>query len=501
VIRRAFLCPALALAAAACGTVERSRTAVSDSAQRITVDPRTAAGQTALELWQLRAGLTLGDWKNAHPDEPILGADTSVLAAQFLGEWCAFAARRVTVGTRTVLRAAYFYAPPPPPGLAVPDSGASDLVRHCEMGLVWVAVEVPDSASGSALADSVRDQLARAWGAPARGGLSFWGSAWWSHTARFRKDSLVAVTALRLPPPRGPDAPGAVSRRSVIAFAFLPSSGVSVDSAPAFPGRAWTPVDTFPLDAAVAIAHLDTALWAPLRRRLREASAATPRGQPAESLITPLARWLAAAAPLPPPRRAAALYVADQVLERAMCRHRLCEDRAAPGLAQLRALGAQVVWSELGGTNVYARSWLNQARNLDRDSPLGQRMLLAQLAAGFDFSGTCAGGAEGFRKDIESAERYLERVSDSPIAPDVHYLAGEAWRDIVALARGAAGDYADSSRYGPEAADAARRALAHYGAAARAGAGSPAARAAWSRAWWLRAGLVPRDVRFYCVYD
>jgi len=204
---------------------------------------------------------------------------------------------------------------------------------------------------------------------------------------------------------------------------------------------------------------------------------------------------------LAPPRRAAALYLADQVLERAMCSFRLCERERDPALAPLAALGAAVAWAPLGATNVYRHTWMSQARALSRDTPLGQRIFLAQLAAGFDFSGVCGGGAEAFRKVIDNGERYLARLPASPIAADVHYLVGEAYEDIVGLARGVGGDYADSSRYGREVHDAARRALAHYAAATRAGTASPAARAAWSRAWWLRAGLLPRDLHFYCVYD
>jgi len=35
----------------------------------------------------------------------------------------------------------------------------------------------------------------------------------------------------------------------------------------------------------------------------------------------------------------------------------------------------------------------------------------------------------------------------------------------------------------------------------RAGPGAAVARAAWRRAWALQAGLVPQDLRFFCVYD
>lgn len=494
--RRSLLWTALPLAFLSCRARSPERQAGSESTATVAINPSTPQGQIALELWQLKAGTSLGDWKGLHPEETILGSDSSALALHFLGPWCAFATRRATAGALTIVRTAYFYAPPPPPSLAVPDTGALDLARQCVIGLMWVDVEVADSFTAAALADSVHAQMGTLYGTEVPRQVQFFGSAFWSHTAWFSHDSLAAVTALRASEPGRPGS----GTRVVTAFAYLPVSGVSAGGDDG-PREAWTPVDTFPLDSALSLAQLDTALASPLLAALHEESA-TPRGAASgDSLVQALAGWLRASEPLPPPRKAAALYVADQVLARAMCGYRLCEKESEPALAPLKALGAQFSWGELGGTIVYHHTWLTEARALTRDTPLGARILIAQLLSGFDFSGTCAGGAEGFRRVIENGERYLTRLPESPIAPDVHYLVGDAYRDVVALAHGAAGEYGDSARYKAEAPDAARKALAHYVAAMRAGAGHPAARAAWSRAWWLRAGLIPRDVRFYCVYD
>jgi hypothetical protein len=495
--RRSLLWTALPLAFLACRAVSRERPAGRDSTATVAINPSTPEGQIALELWQLRAGTSLGEWKGLHPDEAILGSDTTPLARHFLGPWCAFATHRAAAGTLTIVRTAYFYAPPPPPSLAVPDTGEVGLARRCVIGVVWVDVEVADPAAAAALADSVHRQLGTLYGTEVPRPVQFFGSAFWSRTAWFSRDSLAAVAALRESAPGGRPGRGA---RVVTAFAYLPISGVSAGG-DAAPSEAWAPQDTFPLDSALRLAQLDTALSAPLLAALRDESTAPRSAGSGDSLVKPLVRWLRASAPLPPPRRAAALYVADQVLGRAMCGHRLCEKEGEIALAPLKALGAQFSWSEPGGTEIYHHTWLTQARALTRDTPLGERILLAQLLSGFDFSGTCAGGAEGFRRVIENGERYLTRLPESSIAPDVHYLVGDAYRDIVALAHGAGGEYGDSSRYAAEAPEAARQALSHYVAALQAGAGHPAARAAWSRIWWLRAGLVPRDVRFLCNSD
>ncbi len=489
--RRAALLVALSLAAGC------SRRESDPNVGRPAVDPSTAAGRVALELWQLRAGVTLGEWASANLNDDVTGPDSSYEG--YMGRFCARGVLTVDIGGRPFQRQAYFYPPLPPAGMAIPDSGAGDLVRSCVLGAIRVVVPVADSGRGVALADSVRRQLTQAFGEPKAGPISFFRSAFWVGAARFVRDSLAVVAAFEtLPGAAVPDStrPG----QRVVALAFLPTSGLSLDPA-ATVTSGYTPTDTLPLDSAAALAGLDSSLWAPLRALARDARPWRADRRPADELVRPLTRWLTASAGLPPPRRAAALYVADEILERFRCAFPLCESRDSANLRPLRALGAGFNWVELGGAWTYTRTWLAQARLLDRDGPVGERILLAQLNAGLDFSGTCAGGAEGFRAVIQTGERYLERLPASPIAADVHFLVGEAWRDVVALAAGAGDVYADASAYTDQAPDARRRAVAHYRAAIAAAPTSAAARAAWQQAWWLLAALAPRDTRFYCVYD
>lgn len=454
------------------------------------------AGAVALQLWQLREGLTLADWKTAHPDENVSGADTSAVATQ-LGDWCAAAEHRQQIGARIVTRTAFFYPPPPDSALTPPDS-VPDLVTRCRLGLVWVRADVPDTTAARFLSDSVSVQLAALYGATLARPVHFWGSALWTRTARFHKGRVSAVSALR---PAGPRASSDAALPAVLAFAFLDYAGLSLDDDE--PARvAYAPVDSIPLDSAAALARLG-ALYDPLRALANSPPPAAhdSAGALRRALVQPLQRWIAAAAGLPMPRRAAAFYLADRVLERAMCGHALCEHGDSISHAPLVALGARFNWNPLAGSWVYEHSWMTQARIFDRDSPLGQRILLYQLAHARDFSETCREGAEGFRKVIDDGERYLARVPASPVAAEVHFDVADAYRDIVALAHGAGGIYADSSRYGAEAGAAAAKALDHYAAAMRAGPAAEVARAAWQRAWWMKAGLAPRDVRFYCVYD
>jgi hypothetical protein len=398
-------------------------------------------------------------------------------------------------------RTAYFYAPDPPDALVLPES-RTELVRSCRLGAISVRLPATDSVGGAALADSVRGLLARAFGGEDSATVSFFGSAYWHRVGRYRRADVSVASALELVPRR--DSADA-DRPTVRAVAVLPLSGLSLDGG--IVSDEPPIADSLPMDSAVALAGLDRGLAAPLVRVVqdtmwRERGDTTGRTAIRQGLAAAVRRWLGAAVDLPLARRAAALYVADRTLDRALCGVLPCDqpgDSAA--LAPFVALGARFAWSELGGQWVYDRGWLSQARTLDRDGPLGQRILLTQLLAGFDFSGMCAAGPEGFRRVIANAERYLERVPASPVAAEVHYLAGEAWADVVALAAGAGDIYADSSRYSAEAPEARRRALAHYHAAIGANPTSALARAAWRRAWWLLSELPPRRTRFLCVYD
>ncbi len=480
---------------------ERPRAASGDSTA-VPVTASTPAGRVALELWQLRPGVSLGEWFQQHAtDDVVPGLPGDDDGHGVFGNWCIRTTLLDEVARTRIERTAYFYAPEPPDGLVLPES-RSELVRSCRLGAISVRVPVADSAAGAALADSVREQLARAFGGPVSSVVSFFGSAYWHRIGRFRRGDVDAASALQVLPHL--DTTG-TRRPTVRALAILTLSGLSLDGL--VPDQDPPIADSVPLDSGVAWADLGAAVAAPLVRVVRdtmwrERGDTTGRAAVRQGLPGAFRRWLGLAEELPLPQRAAALYVADRAMHQALCGVLPCDQESdSTALAPFVALGARFVWSELGGQWIYERTWLSQARVFDRDGPLGQRILLAQLLAGFDFSGMCAAGPEAFRRVIANAERYLERVPNSPIAADVHYLAGEAWADVVALAAGAGDIYADSSRYSAEAPEARRRALAHYHAAIGANPSSPLARAAWHRAWWLLSELPPRRARFLCIYD
>lgn len=490
---------AAVVCAAACGPGERGRAGGRDSLPTLSVSPSTPTGRIALDIWELRAGVMLTDWLAVHADDDIQPPVDSGPGAR-LGDWCLRAVRLTQLGAVTVERAAYFYPPPLTDSLVLPDS-APEMVRFCSLGAITSTVQVPDSATGSRLADSLRTVLSSAFGGGERDGrLVFYGSAFWSVRGRFRREGLNAVSALASVPLR----PAA---HAVFALAWLPPSRLSVDSVAV--ERTWMPpdADSIPFDTLLEWSGLPAAVRRELRQ-LRETALAFRDWEnspvsylPSRRLEEILRRALAAAASLGAPRRAAALVAADRLLNETMCQHGLCHEETGAMLAPFRALGAQFTWAASGATWVYDRNWLVQARTLDRDSRLGQRILLSQLSSGFDFSGSCAKGAEAFRRVIQNGERYLARQPTSPIAQDVRLALADAYRDIVALAQGAGGEWADSSRYSTEAPAARRLALAHYRAVIAANPTHPAAEYAWRRAWRLAAGLPVGGTRYLCVTD
>lgn len=492
----------------ACREPSRGANIQPDSSAGPVIDPASAPGQVTLALWQLRPGISLGEWAATRAGEQLEGYNREA-NRDYLGDWCARSATTVETGATTVQRVAYFYPPPQPPGAALPDDGANpdSLRAHCLLGLLATQTVVPDSVTGSRLNDSVASNLNRAFGrGEGTARVSFFGSAFWRRVGLWRRGDLVIVSALSgLPYPSEETS----ARWSVVTFAFLPVSGLAVDPERDQGDGLARAADTLPLEIAAKAVARDSTAWRTLRRVLE---AATPSDESAEgtppteglvpdSLVRALRRWIFAASVLPPKPRAAALYVADQVLDRTLCAYGLCGGRDGARLAPLKALGAKFTWSDQSRSWVYRRNWMYEARTLDRDSPVGQSIFLLQLAQGFDPSGACETSGEGIQRVLDNGERYLARVPNGPISSQVHFYLGEAYRDIAALADGAADSFADSATYQDRAPLARREALRHYRATMAGSSGTPAADLAWRRGWWILAELPMKGVRFLCVAD
>jgi hypothetical protein len=223
-------------------------------------------------------------------------------------------------------------------------------------------------------------------------------------------------------------------------------------------------------------------------------------------LLSALEPWVRVADTLPSRARAAALLLADRVMEEARLASLLEPDSTALR-SRLERLGARFEQHALGGRNyMYVNNWLGEAIRLDRDGPIGQRALLVLLRHGF-YTGPGCGGEryrdEEFRRVIAEGERALAGQVDPALRPKIERLVAEAYGDIVYLAsgNGYASEYFDPPAYGAEAPEARRKAIEHYDAALRLTA-DPLTRTGLAQAAWrLRSGLAPLIPRFVCVYD
>ena len=478
-----------------------------DSALARAIDPATAPGQVALSLWQLREGVTLAEWITTRGLEDIQFYSRDA-GRDYLGEWCARATVLIPSGVGPIQRVAYFYPPAPPSRGQLPsDLASADSVRaSCVLGLLATQIGIADSAAGRRVTDSVAAVLTRVFGQGERDPqVSFYASAFWRRTTLWRHNDAVIVSTLSGLPYAAEET---AARWSTLAFAFLPHTGLSVDPEREPVDAAQPVMDTVPLEQAARLSGVDTTAWSSLRRVLAAAEPApstagdaVPVTPPADSLVRALGRWLTAARRLPPQQRAAALFVADAVLDRSLCAYGMCTGKEGAHLAPLRTMGARFAWSDAAGGWVYRRNWMFEARTLDRDSRIGQSVFLQQLALGFDPSGICESGGEGFQRVLDNGERYLARVPASPIVPEVRLMLGDAYDDIVAIADGAVEELPNTAQYAARAPIARREALRHYRAAIDAAAGTPVAEAAWRKGWWLLSALPLRSARFHCLND
>ncbi|HKX19077.1 MAG TPA: hypothetical protein VJT33_13780 [bacterium] len=462
------------------------------------------------ELGALQSGGTLADWLRTHPADsfaifaPARDRDTN-------RPWCARASARDTLpGGVPVVRHAYYYPPAPPPSLELPaESADPDLIRRkCLLAAIWIESPVADTTVGRARAEALRAALGRVYGRVRAGpdsfygrslsdsqkrrlarfdgfeslqlGASFFGSAGWRTIGRWEADSATIVSAFDAG--LGPTAP-----RRILGIAFFPQSGFATPPEVGADLEGDGAADTS-LSAAARRAGLDGGATA--------AILALPNSHaPDSARLAALRTWFAAARGLDSAHHAAALFVADAAAPVGFER----KDSAA--LAPFQALGLEFIYSELDGGYNYTHNLIEQALRLDPDGPIGEMVRLYKVHRGFNLNGMCGGGGDAFRNVIAEGEALLAGAKNPGLQAELHFLIGDGYADIVALAAGEGDEYADTTAYAPEAPQARRNAIAQY----RAGLGldrrSAKARSSWLEAWRLMAGLPPTTTHFFCVYD
>ena len=224
--------------------------------------------------------------------------------------------------------------------------------------------------------------------------------------------------------------------------------------------------------------------------------------------------WVEALQTLEPAKRAAALLIADRIVvieeedgnleppdsEKPPAESKPSENRPkSEAQLQLERIGARFSYDSTSERNLYGLNWLRQAYELDPNGRTGELAFLLLMERGFNTSPGCENGDELFRQVLRRGTEYLRQRRSTDVEARVHFMMGDAYRDIVALAAGQHGDtYANSATYKPEEANARTKAIAEYRAGLVLDDKSEVSIIAKERLRGLQAGEAPHDTSFYC---
>ncbi|HYM77617.1 MAG TPA: hypothetical protein VE377_16715 [Candidatus Dormibacteraeota bacterium] len=411
-------------------------------------------------------------------------------------------------GRRTTVTAS-FYPPEPPTPAVFPTLTGQELIDSgCFLANSRIETRAVSEADGGAFARTLQQHFASRYGASmGLKGTGYFGSAYWLEAGRWKSESEV-VTAFD---PKETDHAGqSPDAGAVFALASLHlGCGSDRDLNCEFKTYRYRPTEEEQFKQAMAMSGANAELSGQVTILFNKLFQGTSESEQAQQLaksnwqpllVPALRDWLTAIKPLPPPQRAAGLYVADRLLAIA------CE--ADPNLAgggravgrrpELEKLGATFDFDELGDSYVYSSNWMKQARELDPESKVGQMATLIWLVHGG--LGFVATQHDFFRKVIADGEWLLTQNLDAPTAAQVHFIVGDAYSDIVTLAGGGEPLYGEPATYQAEAGSARVKALEHYRAGLAVDGTSQTAKDAWLQAWKISAGMLP-DTRFVYLYD
>lgn len=448
------------------------------------------------ELAALKRGGTAADWMLAHPTDTLTAFAPA--ANGNAEDWCARATKEGRLADSSqVIRHAYFYPPALTPQSTLPAAGSPKaLSGGCTIGAVWVEAAVPTTADAIRLNVLMKDTLVSAYGTQQPWHTSykppFGGYSGWHVAGPWMADSTTILSAA--------ETQATLRGVRAIALAYWAGSGLGPSSS--FPGtptedrtfaQGYTRDSSFVAEGA-ALTGLEQPKVAPLFALLAQAESAraglTHRDRVSlrAAVVAAVWHWLEYARPLVPPRRAAAYLAADRFLGNDGVGFFLWLPEDSTARRPLEAWGATFEEPCCEGTYTYAHGWLDEAVRLDPKGRAGNLAFLARI-----------GGCDP-APIIERGEAFMENVSDSILRAQLHFALGDAYADSVGMAGQV--DVGETYRTNVKDAPTARsKAIAHYRAGLAIDRTSPQARAAWSKAWRLLAGLPPLGLRFHCEAD
>jgi hypothetical protein len=472
-------------------------------------DASTFAALADAVVAELRDGITLQQWTESQQTM----ADWKPSKEENFFDCRTFVKTETLPSGRQIQHFVYFYPPQASAIVAFPSASADNLLYHdCTLAMVRVATTTPTDLEGHAFEQALQQQFVQKYGAS----IGMKGTPYERSTEAAHWIAGSEIISVYDPQPRpSEDNPDEPVSGEVFALARLPIVHEIDEDACCRIRDHYHSIEDQQFQRALSLTAADANLTdrvATLFKHLfRRISAEPMTPQQADDLETSraavlpsLREWLKSVNSLPPVRHAAALYVADRMLIAASddgWRDLIDKDKTELRLA-FGKLGAEFAYDELGGCYGYSGAWLDQASELDPDGPVGQMSMLISLERGGapKLAKDKSGELDIFHTVISDGEWLLSKKPDAATQAQVHFIIGDAYADIVALAGGVEPDYGDAKDYQPEAPSARHNALEHYRAGLAIDGTSDNAKYAWLQAWKISAGLMP-STRYVYIYD
>jgi hypothetical protein len=251
-----------------------------------------------------------------------------------------------------------------------------------------------------------------------------------------------------------------------------------------------------------------------LLKRVQRHEPFAPPAQLPFTAVPMIQHWVVSNRAMPQAQQAAALYVADVLLQRVAVDH-----TDASAVATLRdtlsSFGVGLDSAELEGDYRPDHSLMQKAFKVASTSPVGQQAFLFLLNSGFRLHCCCRDG--GAEEVIRQGTQFLRRYPTAQIRQEVLLGIADAYRDIDSFTNYipeperqycCPGIYNYSGHSHPpatrrQAGAFRRRAMRFYREAYRLDPLTSVGRKALAAAWELSVGLFthPDNLRFDCTYD
>jgi hypothetical protein len=487
------------------------------------------------EVSQLHEGITLDKWMDTRGKgapwarSPLMEV---VITDPFHQECLSLVKSDALPSGAKITVQVSFYPPPTPSRVAFPTLRGQDLINTCTLGMIRIEAEASSPEIGKSLDEAVRKEFDGQYG-PRIGtkGTVRWGRGVHSNAARWMHGAEI-VSGYDGKPGLNYNAPDQLVHGPV-AFvrARLPlvekleheaccevrhSYNDLTDRTQFRRAVAATEADAGISQRMEKLYDIDTTLAERLAEQAEEICKVrcVPEAMPKptgsdwkDPLVPLLQEWFNALKNVDARRRAAGLLAADRLLLAfgsirpwdQFGSVQSSTQEQSKRRSELQGLGATFEPGFADAFFHYTSNWLNEAKQLDHDSEGGQMALVTWMSSG----DVCnRAGSDSFRQVISEGEDLLTRKIDADTAAQVHFMVGDAYSDIVAIAggyEGPNGEY-DAEQFHGEAISARAKALQHYRAGLAIDNSSENAKDAYRQAWHLATGLLPRQ-RYVCFGD